>query len=42
MPALIAAIAMIGGAVIWAVRRARRPKDEGAGRFEETPEEQAS
>jgi hypothetical protein len=41
MPALIAMIAMIGAAIAWAIRRARRPVTEGAGRFEETPEESA-
>ncbi len=41
MPALIAGIAMIGAAIVWAVRRARRPVDEGAARFEEGPEEAA-
>jgi hypothetical protein len=40
MPALIAGIAMIGAAIVWAVRRARRPADEGAARFE-GPEEDA-
>ena len=33
MPALIAGIAMIGAAIVWAVRRARRPASEGAARF---------
>jgi hypothetical protein len=41
MPALFAGIAMIGAAIVWAVRRARRPADEGAARFEETPPEDA-
>ena len=42
MPALIAGIAMIGAAIVWAVRRARRPVDEGAARFQQTPEEEAA
>lgn len=40
MPALIASLAMIAGAIAWAIRRARRPKDEGAARF--TPSEESS
>ena len=41
MPALIAMLAMIGAGIAWVIRRARRPATEGAGRFEETPEEEA-
>ena len=41
MPALIAGIAMIGAAIVWAGRRTHRPASEGAARFEETPEEDA-
>jgi hypothetical protein len=42
MPALIAMLALIGAGIAWAIRRARRPVDEGAGRFRETPEEEAA
>lgn len=40
MPALIAGIAMIGAAIVWAVRRARRPASEGAARLEDTPNDE--
>jgi hypothetical protein len=34
-------MALMGAAIVWAVRRARRPADEGAARFEDMPEEDA-